>query len=263
MTLPNVSVITPVYGRSNLVLRMVNSLREQKRLGEIILIDDHGPENDATVLKTIEGVKLYTNSGNEGFVKSNRRGASKASNDDYLLFLNSDTEALHPHCLERMAESLDDGAAVVGALLLYPKTDQYRAECIQHCGVFFDARGFPMHIMSGYPGTTPMAQVRRRVPVVTGACLMTTRKWWDKLGGFDLALSPGTFEDVDYCIRVGKLGGEIVYEPKATFYHYEHASQGQGGINWFSNENLHRNFTYIMTKHGQQPPSDSFWFKGL
>lgn len=261
MTKPIIDVVIPVHGRSNLVLRLLDSLRQQVRLGEIIIVDDKSPDAETEVLKTIENVKYYANRGNEGFVKSANRGVDKAENE-YVLLLNSDTEALNNHCLERMAEDLDDGAKVVGALLLYHKNDPRRAECIQHAGVYFDARGFPMHIMAGYPGATPMAQVRRRVPCVTGACLMTTRKWWEKLGGFDLHLSPGTFEDVDFCIRTTKLGGEIIYEPRATFYHHEHASQGQNG-NWFTNDQLHKNFAYIMTKHGQQPASDDFWFKGL
>jgi O-antigen biosynthesis protein len=262
MASPLVDVIIPVYNKSNLVLRLIASLRNQKRLGQIVIMDDASSEIDETVLKTIEGVKYYRNIANSGFITSVRRGVSKSSSD-YILILNSDTEAYHPHCLEYMAENLDDGAAVVGALLLYPKDDPYRAESIQHCGIYYDSQsGFPRHIMAGFPKDTPMANVRRSVPAVTGACLMTTRKWWDKVGGFDQHLQPAVLEDVDYCIQVKKLGGEIIYEPRAVLTHFEHASQGQNG-NWFSNEQIHKNFTYLMMKHGQQPPSDSYWFKGL
>ena len=99
MALSLVSIIIPVHGRSNLVLRLMDSLRNQVRLGEIIIVDDKSPDGDSEVLKTIEGVRYFANKGNEGFIKSSRRGASKAEHE-YLLFLNSDTEAYHNHCIE-------------------------------------------------------------------------------------------------------------------------------------------------------------------
>lgn len=261
MALSNVSIVIPVHGRSNLVLRLVDSLRDQVRLGEIIIVDDRSPDADTDVLKTIEDVKYFWNRGNEGFIKSVGRGVNKAEND-YILILNSDTEAYHNHCLEYMAENLDDGAAVCGALLLYPKNDPRRAETIQHCGVTFQTNGFPVHILSGWPKDTPAASVRRVVPAVTGACFMTTRKWWDKLGGFDSKLGNGVLEDVDYCIRTRKLGGEIIYDPKSVWTHYEHASQDMNG-GWFTQESIHRNFSYIVMKHGKQDATDHFWFKGV
>lgn len=261
MSLPLVDVVIPVYNRSNLVLRLVDSLRGQYRLGQVVIVDDFSQDSDRVVLETIKDVKLLHNRGNSGFITSVNRGV-KHTESDYILILNSDTEAYHPHCIEYMAENLDDGAAVVGALLIYPKEDQYRAEAIQHAGIFFNVQGYPVHILAGFPADEPAATVKRIVPAVTGACLMTTRRWWEKIGGFDDKLSPGCFEDVSYCIQVGRLGGEIIYEPRSIWYHAEHSSQGQNG-NWFTPEHLGRNFQYLMTKHGKQSPSDSIWFKGV
>ena len=258
---PKISVITPVYNQSPLVLRMVDSIRQQERLGEIILINDNSSQAETDVFKTISGVRYLENIGNEGFVKSNRRGAKKAEYD-YLLFLNSDTAAYHLHCLEYLASNLDDGAAIAGALLLYPKDDPRRAETIQHAGVHFNTMGYPVHILSGYPKDTPAANVKRVVPAVTGACLMISRPWWDKLDGFDLKFGLGTFEDVDLCLRARHSGGEVVFDPRAIFTHYEHASQ-DADRNWFSQGNLHQNFSYLLLKHGQQEPTDHFWFKGV
>lgn len=259
--LPLVDIVIPVYNKSNLVLRLLESLRSQKRLGQIIIVDDASQESDRAVLDTLTDVKILRNRGSEGFDRSVNRGCSKAEND-YLLILNSDTEAYHDHCLQHMAERLDDGAAVCGALLLYPKDDQYRAERIQHAGVAIGFDQYPYHILANMHAHTPAAQIRRRVTAVTGACLMTTKKWWDKAGGFDEHYSPGVFEDVSLCLTVKKLGGYIMYEPTSVWTHFEHASQGQNG-NWFSREHLHKNYTYLMTKHGGLPCDDSIWYKGV
>jgi len=261
VAIKGVSVVIPVHNRSNLVLRLVESIRCSARLEEIILVNDGSSDMETEVLKTITGVRYFENRGAEGFVKSCLRGAKKATSP-YILFLNSDTEAYDKHCIENMAKNLDDGAAVCGAMLLYPKTDPYRAEAIQHCGVHFLTTGYPVHIMAGYPKDSPAANVRRSVPAVTGACFMITQEWWEKMGGWDSHFGRGVFEDIDLCIRVRKLGGEIMYEPSAVFTHHEHASQDQNG-NWFSQENLHSNFQYLLLKHGKIEPTDSLWFKGV
>lgn len=261
MTLDAVDVIIPAKNQSPLVLRCIQSLRSQSRLNSIILVDDGSEESEREILSKISGIRYFRHNASEGFVKSVLHGARK-SDAPYMLILNSDTEAYHSKCIEEMAKNLDDGAAICGAMLLYPKTDPYRAETIQHCGVYWDGSGFPRHIMSGFPANTPMAQVRRRVPAVTGACLMISHEWWEKAGRFDDRFGSGVFEDMGLCITVGRLKGEIIYEPKALFAHYEHASQDPSS-NWFSRDHVHKNFQYLMLKYGQQPPSDEYWFKGL
>ena len=261
MTKSLVDVVIPAKNQSQLVLRCIQSLRAQKRIGDIILIDDGSQDSDRDIFKTIPNVNLYRNSGSEGFIKSTSRGVNK-SKAPYVLLLNSDTEAYHTDCLKVMAENLDDGAKICGALLLYPKNDLYRPERIQHAAIYYGSDGFPNHIFGGWHAATPAANVKRIVPAVTGACFMVKRDWWEKLNGWDNKLGRGVFEDVDACIRTIKMGGEIIYEPKSVFTHYEHASQ-ELGSNWFTRENIQKNFQYLTLKHGIQPPSDSYWFKGI
>lgn len=257
-----VSVVIPAFGQSESVLRLIHSLRVQERLGEIILIDDSSPEQDETIFKTIENVRYFRNRGNEGFVRSVNRGCKKAENE-YLLILNSDTEAQHPECIKYMATDLDDGYAVVGALLLYPKNDAYgRAERIQHAGVAIGLDQYPYHILAQMHAETPAALVPRRVTAVTGACFMTTKKWWEKIGGFDERFSPGVFEDVSYCFTVNKLGGEVFYEPRSVWTHAEHQSQ-VSAQHWFTREHLGKNFSYLLMKHGHLECDDKIWYKGV
>jgi GT2 family glycosyltransferase len=261
MSLPKVSVVIPVYGQSELVLRLVQSLKIQERLGEIIIVDDASPEKDETVLRSIEGVRYFRNKGNEGFDHSVNRGGKKAEHD-YILVLNSDTEAYHEKCLAHLASDLDDGHAVAGALLLYPRNDPYRAERIQHAGVAIGYDSYPYHIFAGMHALTPAAQSPRIVTAVTGACLMTTRKWWERIGGFDEKFSPGVFEDVSYCLAVQKLGGTVFYDPRSVWTHAEHRSQLEGS-SWFSREALNKNFTYLLMKHGNIACDDVLWYKGV
>lgn len=261
MKLPLVSVVIPVYGQSGYVLRLVQSLKIQERLGEIIIIDDASPEIDETVLRTIEGVRYFRNRGNQGFDSSVNRGVGKAEHD-YILILNSDTEAYHSKCVEYMAADLDEGHAVVGALLLYAKNDPYRPERIQHAGVAIGYDQYPYHILAGMHASTPAAQISRVVTAVTGACLMTTKKWWNKAGGFDEKFSPGVFEDVSYCLTVNKMKGTVYYDPRSVWTHAEHASQDRGN-SWFSRDALIKNFEYLLAKHGEIICDDRLWYRGV
>ncbi|HEY6019537.1 MAG TPA: glycosyltransferase family 2 protein, partial [Candidatus Paceibacterota bacterium] len=60
---------------------------------------------------------------------------------------------------------------------------------------------------------------------VTGAFLMIRRSIFNRLGGFDRMYDPGTFEDVDLCLRVRQLGLRIICVTEATGYHYAGATQ--------------------------------------
>ncbi|MBP5623953.1 MAG: glycosyltransferase family 2 protein, partial [Lachnospiraceae bacterium] len=63
------------------------------------------------------------------------------------------------------------------------------------------------------------------VTAVTGACLMVKKSLWDELGGlspeFEISLN-----DVDFCLRLRKLGKLNVFTPFAELYHYESVSRG-------------------------------------
>jgi GT2 family glycosyltransferase len=237
-----------------MVIRCITSLQTQGRLGEVIVVDDASDEETQSALKSLDNVRIYRNVGDEGFVKSVRRGVSKSTNP-YVLILNSDTEVF-PKALEYMATNLDDGAAVCGALLLYPQNHPHPRlkGRVQHAGVYIEEDGFPTHFMAQAHPDNKAVRTWRSINIVSGAALMTKREIWDRVGGFDLKFGNGVFEDCDYCLSVRKLRQEVIYEPKAVMYHYEHASQSQSD-SWFSQQNLQNNLAYLFLKHGQ-PKSD-------
>ena len=49
---------------------------------------------------------------------------------------------------------------------------------------------------------------------------MTRRDVFDEVGGFDEAF-PLNYNDVDYCMKVRKLGYRIVFTPHAKLMHHE------------------------------------------
>jgi GT2 family glycosyltransferase len=68
-------------------------------------------------------------------------------------------------------------------------------------------------------------QRRDNLSAVTGACFITTRVIWRKLGGFSEAYGTGTCEDVEFCLGVKRvLGKKIVVDPAAQGTHVVGAS---------------------------------------
>ncbi len=62
-----------------------------------------------------------------------------------------------------------------------------------------------------------------RQEMLSGACIMTTRKIIDKVGGFD-EIFPLYFEDTDWSLRVRKSGYNLFMIPQAQIIHYYNQS---------------------------------------
>lgn len=63
----------------------------------------------------------------------------------------------------------------------------------------------------------------RCVSWVAGSCILVKRQAFETIGGFDEEYFL-YFEDIDFCLRLAKLGGEIWYEPNVTLVHHRGAS---------------------------------------
>ena len=54
---------------------------------------------------------------------------------------------------------------------------------------------------------------------------MTKRSVYEAVGGLDEKYQVA-FNDIDYCLKVRKLGKLVVYNPYAELYHYESKTRG-------------------------------------
>ena len=64
----------------------------------------------------------------------------------------------------------------------------------------------------------------RNYSAVTGACMMVRREVYAAAGGYCEDF-PVHFNDVDFCLKVRRLGLHVVYEPACCLYHLESASR--------------------------------------
>jgi GT2 family glycosyltransferase len=230
-----VSIVIPTYNNWELTKDCLDSIKNKTEVNhEIIVVDNNSTDETVERLKRASEIKLITNTCNLGFAKASNQGV-KIARGSLILFLNNDTIATR-NCLSKMVEMMkvEEKAGVVGNKLLFPETN-----LIQHAGVVLN-NGKPAHIHYQEPASLPEANVRKEYPAVTGACLLTLRDLFLKMGGFDEKFVNG-YEDVDLCLRVREAGFRVLYCPDSVVYHYGSVTEGrhsceQENLDYFLNK---------------------------
>ncbi len=150
--------------------------------------------------------------------------AARQCDAPVLVFLNDDVEVLEPGWLDSMIElGVRPEAGAIGAKLLFPDGR------IQHAGVALDTLGAGGHVFRGLDSGDhhyfDFPDVIRNVSAVTGACMLVRAAVFEQAGGFDEANFPISFNDVDLCLRLGRLGLRNLCTPHALLRHHESLSR--------------------------------------
>jgi GT2 family glycosyltransferase len=216
------SIVIPVHGRAHLTRACLDSvLATVWDDCEVIVVDDASSDATPELLAGYgESIRTLRMDANVGYARACNAGAA-AAEGEALLFLNNDTEP-HPGWLEALGAHAErhPAAAAVGAKLLYPNGS------VQHAGVVIGQDGYPHNLYAGLPAGHHAVNRSRRLQAVTGACMLVDRAAFERVGGFD----PGfvnSLEDVDLCLRLGEVGGEVHYCHEAVVTHLESASRGR------------------------------------
>ncbi|CCB65052.1 glycosyltransferase [Hyphomicrobium sp. MC1] len=230
---PLVSIVIPTAAkiiedegrRIDLIKNCVGQIRQKstyKNIELIIVDNDDLSSERAAEIRELEECRFITYRKPKINIASKLNLGASIARGEFLLLLNDDIELINPDWIERMLEHFEKPhVGVVGAKLLYSN------RTVQHVGVVL-ARGNPDHVSRFSKRTDEgyffSAVAARNFLAVTGACMMTRRSVYESVGGYteDLAIS---FNDVDYCLKVGKLGLFSVCAPQAELYHLESRSR--------------------------------------
>ena len=226
-TEPLVSIVIPNKDHIADLDLTINSVQNgsYKNLEFIICENNSTDEETFNYYKKIEceNIKVVKYNGEFNYSKINNYARTFASGE-YLLFLNNDVEMINANSIFEMISFLKrDDVGIVGSKLLY------KDKTYQHAGVVIGIGGIADHLFKGINDfdTTYMnrAQIAQDLNAVTAACLMVKAKIFDEVKGFEEDLRVA-FNDIDFCLRVRKLGYLVVYNPYSSFYHYESKSRG-------------------------------------
>lgn len=193
---------------------------------ELVIVDNQSTDPDvAAYYKALEEklahrvqVLFYPHEFNYSAQCNLGAGAARG---DYLLFLNNDTQIVHPEWLTRMMNLAQrPEVGVVGPRLSYPESGK-----VQHVGVVLGLGDGAEHHYAGHlglkdPGYMNRAQVVQGYSAVTGACLLTRKTVFEALGGLDDQEFRVNYSDIDFCLKVRQAGLDVLWTPYATLIHH-------------------------------------------
>ncbi|MEY8392254.1 glycosyltransferase family 2 protein [Lachnospiraceae bacterium 45-W7] len=171
-----------------------------------------------------QSVKVVVWEGGFNYSAINNFGAGYAEGE-YFVLLNNDIEIITPDWLEEMLGNCQrPEVGIVGARLYYPDNT------VQHAGIVVGIDGIAANMFPGLrrgqEGYYHKAAIQLNYSAVTAACLMVSREIYQKVHGLEERLAVA-FNDLDFCLRVGREGYLVVYDPFVEAYHYESKSRGR------------------------------------
>jgi GT2 family glycosyltransferase len=225
---PRVSVIIPNHDQVELLRQCITSIDRCSYSNVELVIAENASREPGThayyaELRQRPNVRVAEWAEPFNYAAVNNFAVRQATGE-VLLFLNNDTEALHPDWLERMLEhALRPEVGAVGAKLFFPDGT------VQHAGVVLGMGGNAAHLHQSAPGDHPGYFGRltyvQNYSAVTAACLMCRREAFDAVGGFDERFAL-CYNDVDFCLKLREKGYLIVWTPEAMLRHHESKTRG-------------------------------------
>ena len=182
----------------------------------------------------------------------------------YLILINPDLQ-LGSKALENLilpfnqSELNYNKIGAVGGMIL-----EYEGNKIQHFGGDFSDNFITYHLEQGkefkkdsLSSKNEQIHDLKEVNYITGALFSTKFSIFKDMGGFDSGYRPVYFEELDYCLKLKKIGMKIVVNPlsisrhfegasiekfSANFYKYYHKNRVRCGIINYSTRNFFRLF---------------------
>jgi O-antigen biosynthesis protein len=226
---PRVTIIIPTRDRCELLRRAVATVLEKTTYPdyEILVIDNASVERTTLdYLGEMEqaGQFRVVRDGGEFSFSRIVNNAVLHTQSEILVLLNNDIHVIEPGWLDELvALAMLPDVGAVGAKLLYPNGR------IQHAGVVIGLFGHCGHFHRNFPEDyvdhLGRLQAVHELSAVTAACLAVRREVWTAAGGFDETFAVD-FNDIDFCLRLRRLGLRNLWTPYAVLGHEESASRG-------------------------------------
>jgi len=264
---PLVSLIIPTHNRVDLLRRAVSSILEKTTYSnyEIIIIDHRSDEAETLSyldeIFSINNVRVMRVEGEFNFSAFNNQAVNVA-NGSIVGLLNNDVEVISPDWLDEMVVlTIQDGAGAVGAKLWYPN------DTLQHGGVIL---GYGPSRIAGHihgmrrdnQGYFGRAELIQNFSAVTAACLLVKKSVYLEANGLDENL-PVDYNDVDFCLRLIKLGYRNIWTPYAELYHHEHGTRGSKALSAQRDSQLTKDIAYMRNRWGDYLIQDPIYSPNL
>jgi len=256
----SVDIVVVSYNTRDILascLRSIAATCRHSRHIRTIVVDNASTDGSADMVRRVAPRALVLElERNFGFGTANNKGIA-AGGAPYILFLNSDAE-LTPGAVETLEKYLDDrpDCIAVGPRLVHPD-GSFHPSCRRFRSVlrnFWNTSGFQVKFPRLFPSLHDWLRedehvTGRRVPMISGACMMIRRAYLDSIGGFD----ENVFlyeEEMDIFLPARRRRMKVCFCGEATVIHHHGASTG--GTSQLSDTVLlhaYRSKFYVYRKH--------------
>ncbi|WNC71292.1 glycosyltransferase family 2 protein [Thalassotalea psychrophila] len=226
---PLVSLIIPTRNGLDILKQAIDSILAKTTYEnyEIIIVDNQSDDIETiNYLKSIGNSKINVINYNHPFNYSAINNfAAEHAQGTIIGLINNDVEVISPQWLtEMVSHAIRPDIGCVGAKLYYPN------DTIQHAGVIIGIWGCAGHSHKYYPrsadGFNNRLQLVQNYSAVTAACLLVKKELFNQVSGLNERDLTVAFNDVDFCLKVERLGVRNLWTPYAELYHYESISRG-------------------------------------
>ncbi|HLL77125.1 MAG TPA: glycosyltransferase family 2 protein [Pyrinomonadaceae bacterium] len=256
------SVIVVSYNTRGLLTSCLGSV-ERYMAGvehEVCVVDNASSDGGAALVREMfPRARVLSSPRNLGFAAAVNMGLG-ATSGRYVLWLNPDAEILNGGISALLSYmEAEPGVGIVGPQLL--NTD---GSIQLSCRSFpsYDAALFNRHslLTSWFPQNRYTRRYlhtdwdhmsARAVDWVSGACLLHRREVSDQIGGLDERFFI-YMEDIDFCLRAGGAGWEVIYHPAMLARHHIGGSSRQAPYRTVVE--LHRSVWRYYAKHFTRSP---------
>jgi len=226
-----VDVIVPVYRGVAETRACIESVLASpcRTPFELLVIDDRSPEPEISAwlakLGTAGRITLIPHARNRGFVWSVNEGMSRHPDRDVVL-LNSDTEVA-PGWLDRLSACTRRDRAI-GTATPFSTNATICSYPVNHGPNEMPAGENTASMDAAFAAAN--AGRSADIPTAVGFCMYITRRCLARVGPFDYErYGAGYGEEVDFCMRAGRMGFRNVIAADVFVHHVGEVSfQGSG-----------------------------------
>ena len=248
-----IAVIIINWKKYALTLNCIDSvLNSSYKNFKIILIDNESQNSFPDEINKSEKIQIIRNENNEGFSRANNQGIKYSIKNgfDYVLLLNNDTLIKND-----LIDSLIQQSSTLNQKIIQPLILNYDGSKIWNAGGKINNFFGTFQILEKGKGFKNFKKNRTYTDWFTGCCVLIKSEIFNHVGYFDERFF-AYYEDIDYSIRLKKMGYSIALMTSSYLQHYESASskslnKSKGNLSPYVHYLNIRNHILLLKKHSK------------
>ena len=248
-----IAIIIINWKKYDLTLNCIDSvLKSSYKNFKIILIDNEAQNSFPDEINKSEKIKIIKNENNEGFSKANNQGIKYSIKNgfDYVLLLNNDTLIKND-----LINSLIQQSSTLNQKIIQPLILNYDGTKIWNAGGKINNIFGTFETLKKGKSFKNFKSDKNLTEWFTGCCVLIKSEIFNHVGYFDERFF-AYYEDVDYSIRLKKMGYSIALMTNSYLQHYESTSsksinKSEGNLSPYVHYLNIRNHILLLKKHSK------------